>query len=76
MATPSITFADGIRPLFRDYDRDAMAAWLDLWIWEDVRDAADLILARVEDGSMPCDGSWPEESVALFRQWVEDGCPR
>jgi hypothetical protein len=45
----------------------------DLHKYEDVRDRADAILSVLEDGSMPCDGSWPPERVAIFRRWIEDG---
>jgi hypothetical protein len=27
----------------------------------------------VSDGSMPCDGAWPQEQVDLFRSWVQAG---
>ena len=46
---------------------------LDLSSYDDVRAQADAIYARLEDGSMPCDGPWPEEQMALFKQWMEEG---
>jgi hypothetical protein len=52
-----------------------MEAWFDLWTWEDVRANAAGILERLEDGSMPCDDPWPKASIALFRGWLEAGCP-
>ena len=45
----------------------------DLWSYDDVRHNADGILARLEDGSMPCDGAWTAEQVDAFRRWVEGG---
>ena len=75
MTTPATTFANDIRFLFRESDRDAMEAWFDLWSWDDVRDNADEILERLEDGSMPCDDPWPAERITLFRRWLEAGCP-
>jgi hypothetical protein len=30
----------------------------------------------VADGSMPPDEPWPVERVALFKQWMDAGCPR
>jgi hypothetical protein len=75
MTTKPVTFADDIQPLFRESDRDAMEAWFDLWAWEDVRDSAAEILERIEDESMPCDDPWPAEWIALFRRWLEAGCP-
>ena len=75
MTTPSMTFEEAIRPLFREDDRDAMEAWFDLWSWEDVRDNAEAILERLEDGTMPCDDPWPDDRIALFRDWLAAGCP-
>jgi hypothetical protein len=50
-------------------------AGFDLWAREDVAAHSQAILGRLEDGSMPCDQSWPEAQVALFRRWVEAGMP-
>ena len=33
------------------------------------------ILQRVEDGSMPCDGTWGDEQRQTFRAWVDKGTP-
>ena len=30
---------------------------------------------RIEAGTMPCDGAWPAERVAVFRQWIDAGKP-
>lgn len=67
------SFERDIRPLFREGDREAMEFAFDLHSYEDVRASAGEILARLEDGSMPCDGEWPEERVALFRAWMDAG---
>lgn len=74
-AAPS--FADDVRPLFRDRDIDAMrrAGGFDLGRYEDVRARADRILDRLEAGDMPCDGAWSSDKVATFRRWVEAGTP-
>lgn len=69
------SFAHDIEPLFRMRDRAAMLRFFDLGDYEDVRAHAQAILARLSSGSMPCDGKWPEEQIALFRWWVEDGMP-
>jgi hypothetical protein len=71
-----LSFAADIMGLFRlTPDRSAMLsiADFDLHKYENVRDRAELILERLEDGSMPCDGSWPDEQIAKFRQWIADG---
>ena len=72
-STPS--YARDIQPLFRETDRESMEFAFDLWSYDDVRTYAQDILERLEDGSMPCDGEWPEEQVAQFRRWVEAGTP-
>jgi hypothetical protein len=28
------------------------------------------ILLRLRAGTMPCDGAWPDEKVALFERWA------
>jgi hypothetical protein len=75
MATPAVGFERDIRPLFRDKDVQSMSRAFDLSSYDDVKASADKILDRLADGSMPCDGSWPADRVALFRDWVDAGCP-
>lgn len=72
-ATP--TFERDIKPLFRERDRESMLPLFDLWSYDDVRANAERILQRLEDGTMPCDGAWPEDQVDTFRKWVEAGMP-
>jgi hypothetical protein len=71
----TVSFASDIRPLFRaSPDVDTMKEYgLDLASYEDVKSHAGKIYASLEDGSMPCDGSWPKEHLALFKQWMEGG---
>jgi hypothetical protein len=69
------SFAQDIRPLFRGSDIQRMRFAFDLGQYQDVARNADAIAARLSDGSMPCDGPWPEERVALFREWISEGCP-
>jgi hypothetical protein len=64
-----------IRPLFRESDRESMEFAFDLWNYHDVRTYAKDIIARLAEGSMPCDGEWPEEQIALFRRWLAAGMP-
>ena len=71
----SATFEQEIKPLFRERDRDAMKWAFDLWSYDDVAENADAILERLRNGTMPCDGAWPDEQVAVFESWVEDGTP-
>jgi hypothetical protein len=72
-STPS--FARDIQPLFREDDRESMEFAFDLWNYQDVRAHAEDILERLTEGTMPCDGEWPEEQIAQFRRWVEAGMP-
>jgi hypothetical protein len=71
--TPS--FARDIQPLFREGDRESMEFAFDLWDYQDVCTHAEDILERLSDGSMPCDGEWPEGQVTQFRRWIEAGMP-
>ena len=68
-----VSFATHIKPLFRERDQQSMSFAFDLWSLDDVRAHADGILAKLADGSMPCDGAWPEEQIAVFRRWTESG---
>jgi len=62
-----------ILPLFRQLDISQMLHYFDLSDYADVCEYAEAIYERVEDGSMPCDEPWSEESVALFRRWIDEG---
>ena len=68
-------FDQDIKPLFRERDRNAMRTHFDLWSHDDVSTRADAILGRLEAGTMPCDGAWPAERIAVFRQWIDAGRP-
>ena len=69
----AVSFAADIKPLFRDSDRESMEFAFDLWSYEDVKSNAPAILAQLSNGSMPCDGAWPQERIDLFRRWLESG---
>jgi hypothetical protein len=71
MAEP--TFANDIKPLFRDKDRSSMLFRFDLWSLPDVRDNSQAILAVIQAGRMPCDGSWGPDAVDLFVRWIDNG---
>jgi hypothetical protein len=68
-----IRFASEIMPLFRESDRAAMRRAFDLWSYDDVVAHGQAIAGRLKDGSMPCDGAWPGERVALFERWLDEG---
>jgi hypothetical protein len=69
----SLSFASDIKPLFRERDRTAMKRAFDLWSYDDAAVHGRAIGARLKDGSMPCDGQWPEAQLALFERWLNDG---
>jgi hypothetical protein len=69
------SFARDIRPLFRDKDVEEMRFAFDLSNNDDVKTNAAGIYERLADGSMPCDGAWPDDQIWLFRQWMDEGYP-
>ncbi len=75
LATPDarLSFASDVKPLFRESDRTAMRRAFDLWSYGDVVAHGQAIAARLKDGSMPCDGRWPADRVAVFERWLNDG---
>jgi hypothetical protein len=71
----ALSFETHVKPMFREGDREAMEWAFDLWSYDDVSEHADAILGRLQDGTMPCDGSWPQDQVELFQRWAESGKP-
>jgi hypothetical protein len=71
----SVSFEQQIKPLFRERDRQSMKWAFDLWSRDDVAGNGDAILDRLRNGTMPCDGAWADEQIALFKEWVEAGAP-
>jgi CDGSH-type Zn-finger protein/truncated hemoglobin YjbI len=67
-----VEFERHIKPLFREVDRRSMRFAFDLWSHEDVTEHKDAILERLQAGTMPCDGAWPAEQIAVFRRWADD----
>lgn len=72
---PGISFEQSIKPLFRERDRESMKRHFDLWSRDDVAANSDAILGRLRAGTMPCDGAWPEDQIALLQRWVDAGEP-
>ena len=69
----TVGFEQHVKPLFRDRDRTSMRFAFDLWSYDDVRASAAGILGQVKAGTMPCDGGWPGEWVAVFERWAKTG---
>jgi hypothetical protein len=70
-----VSYAADVKPLFREKDRASMLRHFDLWSYDDVSEHAPAILARLEEGKMPCDGAWPAPPVDVFRRWLAQGNP-
>ena len=68
-----VSFTQHIRPLFREGDRRSMRFAFDLWSHDDVAAHAQAILDRLRAGTMPCDGGWPEDRIAVFERWLDSG---
>ena len=68
-----LSFERDVRPMFREKDRDSMLKRFDLWSHSDVQAHQDAILERLRNGTMPCDGAWPPERVAVFQRWIASG---
>jgi hypothetical protein len=73
MPDATLSFERDIKPLFREKDRTSMSRAFDLWSATDVAAHGDAILARLQDGSMPCDGAWPAGNVDTFATWLSEG---
>ncbi len=67
------SFERDVRPMFREKDRDSMLKRFDLWSYSDVQAHQDAFLERLRNGTMPCDGAWPPERVAVLERWIASG---
>lgn len=68
-----VSFERDVRPLFRSTDRQSMTFAFDLWDVSDVREHAEDILVRLQDGTMPCDTTWSPGQIELFSRWIASG---
>ena len=75
-ADETLSFETNVKPMFRERDRQSMQFAFDLWSYDDVSRSADAILDRLQAGTMPCDGGWPQAQIDLFQRWAESGKPR
>jgi hypothetical protein len=76
----TVSYATNIRPLFTQIDIDHMEAQsLDLASYADVKKNAQHILDRLkgiggEQMPPPPARPWSAGNIALFKQWIDDGC--
>jgi hypothetical protein len=71
-----LTFANDIRPLFRDGDIRCMkpaGVHLDDPTWMTVPANAQAVYGAVSSGKMPPDSPWAADRVSLFKQWIDAG---
>ncbi|MFB3886968.1 MAG: hypothetical protein ACE144_17215 [Thermodesulfobacteriota bacterium] len=69
-----LSFAADIRPLFTAYDIENMKPMgIDLSSYENVKEKAQSIYARVSAKDMPCVGPWSDQSIEKFKEWMESG---
>lgn len=75
---PTLSFEEDVAPLFREKDVEEMKdiSGFDMSDYADVRDNAEAIYARLADGTMPCDGPWPDEDIDKFKRWMDQGMKR
>ena len=74
----ALSYATDIRPLFRDGDIKCMkpaGVKLDDPAWICVPENAQHVFQAVSSGKMPPDTPWPPDRVALFKSWMDAGCP-
>ena len=71
--TSPLSFERDIRPLFREKDRSSMLKAFDLWSHTDVVVHQDPIASQLTNGTMPCDGAWSSDRVAVFQRWIAEG---
>jgi len=74
----ALGFAADILPLFRDGDVECMKTiGIDLSdpAWMCMAANAQSVYDTLANGSMPPDEPWPAAQVALYKQWMDAGCP-
>jgi hypothetical protein len=75
------SYALHIKVLFTSVDIEHMAAFgIDLATYEGVKASAPDILPRLRHSSRPMPprsdgGAWPDEWIALFERWINEGFP-
>ena len=72
-APQGVSFEADVKPLFHASDRAAMPKSFDLRSLADVPAHGAQIAEKLQAGTMPCDGPWPADHVALFIDWLNSG---
>lgn len=72
----TVSYARDIKPLFRPSDVNCMdrkGVHLGDYDWMQDPDNAQNVYSKISAGSMPPDGRWPPDRVALFKSWMNGG---
>jgi hypothetical protein len=69
----ALSFQEDVKLLFRQPDRGRMLWAFDLWDVQSVREHSADIMRRLEQKDLPFESGYPQEHVALFRKWIEEG---
>ena len=71
----AVSYANDIKPLFTELDRQHMDFMFDLWSYDDVKANAADIYDAVANQRMPLppEEPWSKESISLFRAWMDGG---
>jgi len=74
----ALGYSKDIRPLFRDEPdvacMDRRGVHLSDAEWMCNATHAQRVYDKLSSGEMPPDGAWPPDNVALFKQWMDEGC--
>jgi hypothetical protein len=72
----SVSFQKDIVPIFRQF-RASMTWRFDLTKYEDVKSNAPMIYSQINGQAMPPPPYPPltPEQIALFKDWMDSGCP-
>jgi hypothetical protein len=76
----AVSYATDILPLFTPTDISHMSFFCNLASYDDVRTNADDILGRLNGTGGPVmppkrsGGPWSPDNIALFEEWIADGC--
>lgn len=76
MSKPTTSFENDIKPMFAPY-RDRMTWRLDLCLYADVKENAEIIYGQIESRQMPPSnqGSLSAEQIELFKTWMKENYP-
>ncbi len=77
MSNNTTSFEHDIKPMFAQY-RDRMTWRLDLCLYEDVVENAEIIYGQIEQKEMPPSnqGSLTDDEIKTFKTWMDEKFPK